>query len=310
MDPDGECFGLFLLGAAIIGGVFKGIQSDGSWDWVKAIQGAGASMYIAGTMYLSVAMPGIVPTGLGGLPGFMTAGGMFVTTTVNTGAMNWMAYGSFEPNFVAAGISAVPGIIQGIAGGVEAVRFGGRFWDGTGATFDDLAIPVSSNNIEISGELKYSNEFAKEFSDENFSNKIQPNELYANGSTPKGYTRKGDIVFNRDGNQVRGVTEFLGIGNGSDVYLFKAAFTSKEQLYFTMGHEYLHVGFNYAGFGHTKAMRQAKHASIYKWEALQSQAWGFNEFAYAKRYMAYRQYYNSTYDYRRFGFSILSTKPW
>ncbi|MFW5895721.1 MAG: hypothetical protein ACOCT9_03145 [archaeon] len=39
-------------------------------------------------------------------------------------------------------------------------------------------------------------------------------------------------------------------------------------------------------------------------------AWGFKEAAYARRYLANKQYYNAAYDYSKFDFFVLSTKPW
>ncbi|MFA7051284.1 MAG: hypothetical protein WC189_04270, partial [Bacilli bacterium] len=174
-------------------------------------------------------------------------------------------------------------------------------------TFDALAAPVPGDKIEIGEGMDYTNEYAQTFSDDNFGKNVAGvNDLYADGTLPPGYTTKGDVVLNTAGKSVRGSTMYLGTGKGSNVYLYKAAFASKEQLYFTMGHEYLHAGYFSTGLMNTKS----QHASIYKWEAQQAKLWGFNETYYARRYVAYKSHYNAAYNYKNLGFFLLSIKPW
>ncbi len=112
--------------------------------------------------------------------------------------------------------------------------------------------------------------------------------------------------MNTKGQSVRGSRQYLGKGKGSNVYLYKAAFASREQLYFTMGHEYLHAGYFKTGLMNSKK----QHASIYKWEAQQAKLWGFNEVGYSKRSVTYKQYNNASYDYKKLGFYLLNIKPW
>lgn len=77
------------------------------------------------------------------------------------------------------------------------------------------------------------------------------------------------------------VTTYLGTGKGSNVYMAKAAFSSAKQLYLTMGHEYLHVGFYYMGFENYNK----QHASIYGWEREQSRLWNFRTQHYGNRFL-------------------------
>jgi hypothetical protein len=166
---------------------------------------------------------------------------------------------------------------------------------------------MPGDKIEIGEGMDYTNKYAQTFSDENFGKSVAGvNDLYADGTLPPGYSTKGDVVLNANGQSVRGSTMYLGKGKGSNVYLYRAAFTSREQLYFTMGHEYLHAGYFSTGLMNTKS----QHASIYKWVAYQAKAWEFNEAYYAHRYVSYKPYYNSAYDYSKLGFFILSIRPW
>lgn len=170
-----------------------------------------------------------------------------------------------------------------------------------------MATPISGDKIEVGEGMDYTNKYAQSFSDENFGRNVTGvNKLYSDGSLPKGYLTKGDVVLNVKGEAVRGTTLYLGTGKGSNVYLY-AAFTSKEMLYLTMGHEYLHTGYFSAGLMNTKS----QHASIHKWEAYQAKAWGLNEVAYfARKYASYKPYYSSVYDYSKLGFFILNIRPW
>ena len=289
----GYAFAGYVIAGAAIGGLsaYAGIMAGG------AVAGATGTIGFAG--------------------GAMTGGAAGFSGGFISGAGNaWLGGASFGDG-LGAGIQTglvggfSGGVIGGISGGITAYRHNGQFWSGKGATFDALATSVSGDIINIGEGMDYSNDYARQFSDDYFGKNIGGlNELRADGSIPSGYSTRGDVVLNRAGQQVKGSTVYLGTGKGSNVFLYKAAFTSNEQLYFTMGHEYLHVAFNYAGVGHTKALNRAKHASIYKWEAYQAKAWGFNETAYASRYMVNQQYYNAVYDFSEYGFFILSIKPW
>ncbi len=100
--------------------------------------------------------------------------------------------------------------------------------------------------------------------------------------------------IDNSGNKLLGYTTYNGFGKGSDVYLFKAAFMSKEQLYLTMGHEYIHANLFAGGFTYSGSINQkTHHATIYQWETNQANAWGyknqFTKFAanYAREYRAF-----------------------
>mgnify|MGYP001649021567 CR=1 FL=1 len=89
-----------------------------------------------------------------------------------------------------------------------------------------MATPISGDKIEVGEGMDYTNKYAQSFSDENFGRNVTGvNKLYSDGSLPKGYLTKGDVVLNVKGEAVRGTTLYLGTGKGSNVYLYKAAFT-------------------------------------------------------------------------------------
>lgn len=91
----------------------------------------------------------------------------------------------------------------------------------------------------------------------------------------------------------------------SNIYLSKAAFVSKEQLYLTMGHEYMHAGF---GYSYSKMTTDQEHAAIYKWQYIQKKYWRMN-YKYDK--MMYRRLIKQfKYNYSHVGFRILKTKSW
>lgn len=315
-DPNGESF---ILVAAIIGGwIGMGsamVSSDKSgWGlagdmfkglFVGAASGA-AGAWAGGAIAGSITSLGFVQGSLSGVAGGFSSG--FVGCAGNA----WLAGAGFGKGLKAGLIgggfgAALGGVVGGISGGITAAKHGGDFWSGKGATFDDLAAPISGDEIEIGDGMEYSNEYAQTFSDSNFGeNPKGVNKLYADGTLPPNHSRQGDVVLSAAGRQVRGTTMYLGLGKGSNVYLYKAAFISKEQLYFTMGHEYLHAGYFSVGLLNPKR----QHTSIYLWEARQAKLWGMNEAFYAKRYNDYKSYYKSMDDYNKLGFFLLNTRPW
>ncbi|NMB65758.1 MAG: hypothetical protein GYA16_12915, partial [Spirochaetes bacterium] len=316
-DPSGEIFVIDdILIAAAIGAIinvtFQGLSGNinSTGDFLK-YAGIGALAGAAGG-FAGQAVAGVVGT-IGFAGGAMTgAVGGFAGGFIGGAGNAWAGCVTFgeglEKGLIGGIFGAVTGgLIGGVSGGITAVKHGGNFLSGKGATFDDLAANISGDEIEIGEGMEYTNKYAQTFSDENFGKNVAGvNDLYADGTLPPGYSTRGDVVLNANGQSVRGATMYLGTGKGSNVYLFRAAFTSKEQLYFTMGHEYLHAGYFSTGLMNTKS----QHASIYKWEAYQAKAWGFNEAYYAHRYVLYKPYYDSAYDYSKLGFYILSIKPW
>lgn len=175
-------------------------------------------------------------------------------------------------------------MIGGISGGIQALKHDGNFWNGKGATFDALALP---GDHQVGEGMEYTNEYAQKFSDDYYGKKIKGlNKLHADGSLPPGYKVNANGVINKDGQYVRGITRYIGKGK-SNVYLVKAAFTSKEQLYFTMGHEYMHVAYNNAGTDFRVNKANAQHAAISKWEYQQARLWGFKVSEYRAAYNRY-----------------------
>ena len=312
-DPDGEnpLLFAFFIGAyfnVTLQGMAGNINSAGDFFLSMGIGGlSGAAGYGAGQLVAEAV--GTVGFAGGAMTG---AAGGFAGGFVGGAGNAWAGGASFGQGLgqgiIVGGFGAVTGgLIGGISGGITATKHGGDFWSGEGATFDALAAPILGDKIEIGEGMDYTNKYAQTFSDENFGTNVKGvNDLYADGTLPPGYSKKGDVVLNASGKSVRGSTMYLGTGKGSNVYLYKAAFASKEQLYFTMGHEYLHAGYFSTGLMNTKS----QHASIYKWEAQQAKLWGFNEAYYARRYVAYKPHYNSAYDYSKLGFFLLSIKPW
>lgn len=121
-----------------------------------------------------------------------------------------------------------------------------------------------------------------------------------------------DSALNGDNQILFGATVHGEFGKGSEVYLFKAAFTSKEQLYLTMGHEYLHVAFRHSGII-TDFSKWKSHAVIYDWAFRQSLAWayyGIDVQHYAIMYDNYIGMFSyNPYSYQNAGFGIIYHPP-
>lgn len=117
--------------------------------------------------------------------------------------------------------------------------------------------------MKVGDGLEYSNEYAQKFSENNFGKIKGLNELHADNTLHElsKYKVDGDY-FVSGSTRANAITTYLGTGKGSNVYFAKAAFSSAKQLYITMGHEYLHVGFYHGGFGNYNK----QHAAIAKWE--------------------------------------------
>jgi len=193
-----------------------------------------------------------------------------------------------------AGMGALTGgVIGGVSGGIYSAEHGGDFWTGEGATSDFLAAKLPQKKYNIDKNMKFTSEYAAEFKNENFIgldkrvdatlNKNLKN-LNAGGKIPKGYKISGDAVYNRDLIEVGGTTVFRGIGNGSDVYLYKVAFQSKEILYQVMQHEFVHVHLNSINYqGYTRSQESA----AYRLNIEQAKIWGMPDNIYRYGYNKY-----------------------
>jgi hypothetical protein len=221
--------------------------------------------------------------------------------------------GALKAGLITGGISAITaGIIGGLEGGIFSANHDGNFWTGKGATFDCRLFTSPDNvkqPINIGDGMEYSQEYAQEFSDMYFGKNVKGvNKLYSDGTIPPGYKMDGEYVRNTKGVLTNGSAQFLGIGKGANIYLYKSTFVSMEQLYLTMGHEYLHAAYwqKYSVKGNVE------HASIYKWQAYQSKLWGANELydCYLLRYHEVIYYESRWYNYEDFGFFLLNTRPW
>ena len=102
----------------------------------------------------------------------------------------------------------------------------------------------------------------------------------------------------------------------SDLYFYKTAFTSREKLYLTMTHEYIHAGFNY--FQKNSVGRDFQHAAIYQWQSEQATIWEMSE---ASKWLEYAEIYSKAGYYRKsiyngireMGFELWTIKgirPW
>ena len=90
------------------------------------------------------------------------------------------------------------------------------------------------------------------------------------------------------------------------MYLYRAAFTAKEELFLTMGHEYLHAGFNALGYSGSLWYNR-HHVGIYKWEYRQAVAWNYKVDFYESRYNLVKNHKGFLYD--RVKFYVLSINP-
>jgi hypothetical protein len=270
-----------------------------TYAWIGAASGIAGGIFGAG---IGVAQGAI----LGAASGF-SAG--FVASTGNA----WVA-GEDIRTSLRAGLkgglwgAAIGGVVGGISGGIEAVNHDGNFLTGKGATYNSRVSVDAKNTITVGENMEYSTAYAKDFSDEYFGKIKSVDNLYADGRVSKGLTTQGDLVFDKYGYQVGGSTVYNGIGRGSDVYLYKAAFISKEQLYLTMGHEYIHASFNANGYYRST---RGQERAAYQWSIDQSKAWKMSATHYEKMYNSYyMKHMYPVLDYKQVDFFILNVRPW
>jgi RHS repeat-associated protein len=324
-DPNGEDMAL----GAVIGGMFgfyQGMQiaiDKGLTGWAKfgysmlgGLIGSSAGLlggYIGTTIGAALGTTSFI----GGFATSATAAA--VSTTISSTCMAWMSGASFGngllTGFVQGQISgAISGLASGLAGGIIAKQHGGDFWTGENAMFDALALgPAPEGNSYTVGEgMDYSTPYAKEFSGKNMpftKNMKGLGYLYADGTIPDNYSLKGDVVYRADGEIVWGTAIYRGVGKGTDVYLYKAAFTSRERLYLTMVHEYLHVMYNtnstFAGLG-----KDYHHRAISEFQYDQARLWKFDVSSYKSYYNKYYGAYNTMLTPSKYGVPLLSIKPW
>ncbi|MEQ9298568.1 MAG: DUF6443 domain-containing protein, partial [Cyclobacteriaceae bacterium] len=313
VDPDGELawFVPVIIGAVLNVGVNAAQGNiDNFWQGLgyaaiggaSGLAGFGAGQAVAGAV-------GTVGFAGGALTG---AAGGFAGGFVGGAGNAWAGGASFSDGlgagFTSAGYGALTGgVIGGVSGGIQAVKHGGNFWSGKGATFANTVSAGAPESVEVGEGLEYSNEYAQKFSDNNFGEVTGLNELHADNTLHplSKYQVDGDY-FVSGTTRANAVTTYLGTGKGSNVYFAKAAFSSAEQLYLTMGHEYLHVGFYHGGFDSFKR----QHATIAKWEYDQSKLWNFRVNHYTNRLNSYKGFPTYNLQSNPNWFPPMNTLPW
>ena len=225
----------------------------------------------------------------------------------------WMGGSNFGDGLISgfkgAGSGALTGgLTGGVSSGISSIRRGGNFFTGKGAMLGTIS-QVDDKPITVGEEMEYSTGYANDFSDKYLNTiKEKPTNLYADGRVPAKLTKNGDIVLDAKGKSYSGVTIYRGISKGSDVYLFKQSFTSKDQLYMVMGHEYIHVYFNANGYGHS-AYENPTERAAYKWNIDQAKAWGLDPSNYIKLRNQYSNNCKTLY-HPNSGITILPARPW
>ena len=171
---------------------------------------------------------------------------------------------------------------------------------------------LASNNgfLGISnGAIDYSSASARAFAKEHFGDDIVGlNELFADNSFPDGgyeLSSDGFRVKAPDGSLDQGLTEPLGDGR-SNVYLFKKAFGSREQLYLVMQHEFMHVTYNSKGL----LNYNKQEAAAREWMLDQGKAWNYKVDVLQYIYDQSSSYLSKKYHYSRHGINILDRTPW
>lgn len=318
-DSSGE-FWEMVIATALMNAIYSGAMADMNggnfWDgaWKGAVVSAASS---AASAYAGGAVSHWLTTK--NLTGFVNgfASGVIRGATGGFvgGAGNALLDGSgikgiLHAGFISGGISAiVDGTIGGITEGFNAIQHGGNFWTGYGAGYECLALVNPNMDIQIGTDMEYSNQYAHDFYNRNFDVDLKcVNHLYADGTLPDGYVTnsKGYVMNVKNNHFVHGYCKKgYGYKSKSDVYIFKSAFSSKEQLYLTMGHEYMHAYYNLQG-RYSEYQKKQQHASIYKWQFKQAQIWNYNVETYSISMNNYKKYYNSVYDWP---FELISTHP-
>ena len=324
VDPNGELW----WEAAIVGAIIGTFSN-------AAAQVMSGNVNTSGQLWVAAGI-GAISGGLGGLFGYQVGYGMnlllhgaegfwlgsvagatsgFAGGFVGGSSAAWMQGASFSKGFWAGmesgGWSALTGLLLGgLEAGYYAKQSGGSFWTGEGITHTRIdPSPNESWEKKIDERLTYSNEYLKEFSEENgFYNPKNLIASYADGSCPNGWHQKGSYFTDDDITKALAITRNMGYGKYNSYYA-PAAFVSPEELYLTIAHEYLHLQLFSLGYT-LKSQKDFHHASISRFEYDQAIRWNYNvDYYYSNRYK-YRLYIGrgEYYDYKNILFPI-SIKP-
>jgi hypothetical protein len=308
-DPSGE----FIITAMLMGGcinlmsqIIAGNVNLSNFRDTFTAFGIGALSGLAGGL-AGQAVSTVIGGSIGAIGGAAAgAAGGSAGGFVGGAGNAWMNGASFGDGIGAglkgAGMGALSGgIIGGVVGGITSTNHGGNFWTGEGAKFDNIVASSAKNGSYKVGEnMEFTNEFADSFKKENFygfgdkdvENTLNKNlkKLITGGNVPDGYTMTGDRVLNEKMIEVGGTTVFKGLGKGSDVFLYKYAFQSKEILYQVMQHEFVHVHLNATGYA---GKIRSQESAAYKLNIDQAKIWGISSDSYRMGFNKY--HFNGLY---------------
>lgn len=327
-DPTGEVVVIDdIVAAAIVGAIINGVvqtasghvSNFGDWCLATVIGGAsGAAGAWAGGAAIGLGFwSGAASGAIGG-----TAGG-FISGAGNT----WLNGGDFGDcmlnGFIEAGESALFGAtIGGLKQGFYAKNHHGSFWTGEGSVFFQVSSNPGSEQVSIGDGMRYDEKYVEQFREECYSQKalknikktvcntyVSMNQIPKDKKGVELFEVRGDLMIEKStGNTIDGACVYYK-NRKSNVYLYKTAFTSKEQLFLTMSHEYIHAGF---GFYRTIG-DDYQHAVIYKWQENQAALWNMDTSHWASHAQSFEQFYSkSLYNYiiDDLGFNHFNYKPW
>ncbi len=179
-----------------------------------------------------------------------------------------------------------------------------------GATIYVNRYTTSQASEPVIGEgMSYSNEYAASFSDKHFPGyRAKLENLYADGTIPKNYYVVDGRVYDPSGNEVSASTEYSAYRKKINVYLYKKAFASPNQLYLDLGHEYIHVNLFLAGFSSAE-MVHSHDLTAYAWDAEIAKIMGLNNKEYLDRVIAAKNAKGEFYGRHYFPYPLLKYRP-
>jgi RHS repeat-associated protein len=315
-DISGNFFWMPIIIGAIIGGMTSAYQSEGNGGGaflkgmivggLTGLVGAGVGNVVAGGTFFGSSMA----TAVGFQAGFISGAAAGAAGAFTAGAVGTWLNGGNLGEGLSAGLNAVPmgivtgGVMGGISGGINAKSQGLDFWSGNGTNV------MKANDFPLlddgSESVEYSNNSARRFSNSHSElNRLSSNvdNLYADGTIPKDYSMKNGFIITPKGEEAYGLTTRTGgwFNKTTNVYLSKAAFFTRAQLYVTMHHEYMHAYFYTIGNPFSKV---AEHKIINQWTLDQSKAWNIGVNYDPKLSSGYPGFH-----YSRYGFKIIQNLP-
>ena len=337
VDPNGELW----WEAAIVGAIIGTFSN-------AAAQVMSGNVNTSGQFWVAAGI-GAISGGLGGAAGFETgenvskwlgqsigigawrgatigAASSFAGGFTSSSTAAWMQGASFSQGLGAGlksgGVGAlVGGVFGGLDAGYYAKQNGGNFWTGDGMISKQLSNVPVSEHITIGNDMEYTADYVEKMKNEWYLPKAlktinkSVNKTFVDMSIPpeSQFEIRGDFMYDNETNTVvDGAAVYHYSNKKTDIYLYKTAFTSKEMLYLTMSHEYIHAGFNYY-MGHTIS-ENFQHKAIYQWQLDLSNMWGIDgsRWATAAENISSYYYRKSLYNYiiNEMGFSLLSVRPW